>query len=69
LRKEISQSLLQESWVEEAVNLVETSKLAARDVEEFFLNELSVLIYDKSLSNHKRHERFMQLVEKCISSP
>ncbi len=33
------------------------------------MNELNVLIHDKSLSNHKRHKRFMQLVEKCIASP
>lgn len=53
----------------EAVNLVENSKMAAQNIEEFFVNELTVLLFDKRPSNHKRHKRFIQLVEKAVDAP
>jgi hypothetical protein len=54
--------------MQEAISLVETSKMAAQDIDEFFTNEMLVLNNDKRLSNHKRHKRFAQLIEKTISS-
>lgn len=43
--------------------------MAHRDIEEFFVNELTVLNFDKRLSNHKRHKRFIQLIDKTLSAP
>ncbi len=54
--------------MQEAISLVEKSKIAAQDIEEFFTNEMLVLNNDKRLSNHKRHKRFAQLVEKVVNS-
>jgi len=64
LRKEVSRSLLEENWVPEAMTLVEKSKGAALDIEQYFDNELTVLKYDKRLSSHKRNKRFVQLIDK-----
>lgn len=46
MRKEISEDLLREQWIAEAVNLYGNSKNAAQDIEEFFLSELKVITFD-----------------------
>lgn len=62
-RNEISQSLLKEKWMPEATNLFEKSKQNG-DIHEFFRAELEILTHNKSISNHRRHRRFIQMIDK-----
>ena len=54
-RRYIADSLIKEDWIPESMELYEKQKISARDVEEYYINEMTILANDKRLSNHKRH--------------
>jgi hypothetical protein len=56
--------LLREEWIPEAIDLFEKQKELSLEIEEQFANEMTVITHDKRLSNHKRHQRMVQLIEK-----
>jgi len=67
IRKQISDSMIKENWTEQAIQLTENSKEESQSMEEFFRNEMKILIYDKNLPNHRRHQRLLSLIEKVLT--
>ena len=63
-RRYIADSLVKEEWIPESMELYEKQKMAAKDTEEYYNNEMTLLTNDKRLSNHKRHQRLIHLIEK-----
>ena len=64
MRRQMSQSLIREQWIEEAVTLTEKSKLDSETLDEYFQNEMKILLHDNTLKNRNRHMRFVQLIDK-----
>ena len=64
MRRQISNSLTKEGWTREAVTFLEKSKDDSESLDEYFQNEMKILMHDHTLQNHKRHRRFVQLIDK-----
>ena len=64
MRRQMSQSLIREQWIREAVTLTEKSKLDSETLDEYFQNEMKILLHDNTLKNRNRHMRFVQLIDK-----
>ena len=67
MRRQMSQSLIREQWIREAVNLTEKSKVDSETLDEYFQNEMKILLHDNTLQNRNRHMRFVQLIDKVQS--
>ena len=46
------------------MTLLEESKANSASLEEYFSNEMKVLLHANSLRGHHRHQRLMELIEK-----
>ena len=47
--------------------MIEKSKANSASLEEYFQNEMKILMNAHNLQNHKRHKRLMELIEKVQS--
>ena len=66
-RRQIHSHLVKERWTKQAVNLIEKSKANSATLEEYFQNEMKILMNAHNLQNHKRHKRLMELIDKVQS--
>ena len=66
-RGPIQTQLVKERWTKQAVNLIEKSKANSASLEEYFQNEMKILMNAHNLQNHKKHKRLMELIEKVQS--
>ena len=63
-RRQIMNHLVKEKWTKEAVNLIEKSKSDSASLEEYFQNEMKILMNAHNLKKHKRHHRLMELIDR-----
>lgn len=47
--------MVREDWTTEAMHLVEKAKVDSKSIQDFFMYEMKVLIYNSNLPTHKRH--------------
>ena len=47
--------------------MIEKSKAHSASLDEYFQNEMKILMNAHNLKNHKRHKRMMQIIEKVQS--
>jgi len=47
--------LIKEKWSQAAVAVIEKSKVDSANLEEYFLNEMKILMNANNMRNHKRH--------------
>ena len=66
-RRTIHTQLVKERWTTEAVTLIEKSKADSSGLEEYFQNEMKILLHAHNLKSHHRHQRLMELIEKVQS--
>lgn len=68
-RKVIAEALLKEDWIPESIDLYEKQKMTSTKIEDQFGQEMQIITSDKRLSNHKRHQRLVQLIERVQDVP
>ena len=49
------------------MTLIEKSKANSASLDEYFQNEMKILMNAHNLQNHKRHTRLMELIDKVQS--
>ena len=60
----MANSLITEGWTREAVTFMEKSKEDSETIDEYFQNEMKILMHNHALPNSKRHRKFVQLIDK-----
>ena len=68
-RKIIADALLKEDWIPESIDLYEKQKMTSTKIDDQFSQEMQIITSDKRLSNHKRHQRLVQLIERVQDVP
>ena len=67
-RSRISDCLLRDKWIPEGITLKEKSiEENTNQIQHLFENELTVLQNDARISNHRRHKRFAQILDRAVA--